>query len=161
MVLLAIYDDNADGRGDRDEVVVTGLSIDNNLFLHGLTVDRAGNVYLIEDASGEFDGTAGNGGSPRIDAFPDAGLNGFLGNGKIFFQAMMQTPRVCPASLSALCRPIRSMTRSFLCANTIWISSIASQTRVGRATGPANSLDVMLTTLHQGAAHNRIRRLLY
>ena len=87
VVLLAIYDDNADGRGDRDEVVVSGLSIDNNLFLHGLTVDRAGNVYLIEDASGEFDGTAGNGGPPRIDAFPDAGLNGFLGNGKIFFQA--------------------------------------------------------------------------
>src|SRR6266511_670177 len=35
MVMLALYDDNADGRGDRDEVCVEGLSIDNNLFLHG------------------------------------------------------------------------------------------------------------------------------
>ena len=50
-VMLAIYDDNADGRGDRDEVVVAGLSIDDNLFLHGMTVDRVGNVYVIEDAS--------------------------------------------------------------------------------------------------------------
>jgi hypothetical protein len=87
VVMLAIYDDNADGRGDRDEVVVTGLSIDDNLFLHGLTVDRGGNVYVIQDASGVADGAAGNGGPPRIDVFPDFGINGFLGNGAIFFEA--------------------------------------------------------------------------
>lgn len=87
MLLLAIYDDNADGRGDTDEVVVTGLSIDDNLFLHGLSVDRGGNVYVIEDAAGEFDGAGGNGGPARIDAFPDFGLNGFLGDGAIFFEA--------------------------------------------------------------------------
>jgi hypothetical protein len=87
VLLLALYDDNVDGRGDRDEVVVEGLSIDNNLFLHGLSVDRGGNVYVIEDAAGEFDGSDGNGGPARIDAFPDVGLNGFLGDGKIFFTA--------------------------------------------------------------------------
>src|SRR5947207_578316 len=70
-VMLALYDDNGDGRADRDEVCVEGLSIDNNLFLHGLTVDRRGNVYVIEDASGPADGAAGNGGTPRIDGFPD------------------------------------------------------------------------------------------
>jgi len=86
-VMLAIYDDNGDGRGDRDEVAVTGLSIDNNLFLHGMTVDRLGNVYVIEDASGLADGAGGNGGPPRIDAFPDPGLNGFLKDGAIFFEA--------------------------------------------------------------------------
>jgi hypothetical protein len=47
MVMLALYDDNADGLADRDEVCVEGLSIDNNLFLHGLTVDGPGNVYVI------------------------------------------------------------------------------------------------------------------
>ena len=87
VVMLAIYDDNADGRGDRDEVVVTGLSIDNNLFLHGLTVDRLGNVYVIEDAAGQADGAGGNGGIPRVDAFPDPGLNGFLRDGVIFVEA--------------------------------------------------------------------------
>lgn len=87
VVMLAIYDDNSDGRGDRDEVVVTGLSIDNNLFLHGLTVDRLGNVYVIEDASGQADGAAGNGGPPRVDAFPDPKLNGFLRDGAIFAEA--------------------------------------------------------------------------
>ena len=87
VVMLAIYDDNADGRGDRDEVVVTGLSIDDNLFLHGLTVDRLGNVYVIEDAAGESDGPGGNGGIPRVDAFPDPGLNGFLNDGAIFVEA--------------------------------------------------------------------------
>ena len=87
VVMLAIYDDNVDGRGDRDEVVVEGLSIDNSLFLHGLTVDRLGNVYVIEDASGDFDGTGGNGGIPRVDAFPDPGLNGFLNDGAIFVEA--------------------------------------------------------------------------
>lgn len=87
MVMLAIYDDNADGTGDHDEVVVEGLSIDDNLFLHGLTVDRVGNVYVIQDASGLADGSAGNGGLPRVDAFPDPALNGFLQNGAIFFEA--------------------------------------------------------------------------
>ncbi len=86
-VMLAIYDDNADGRGDRDEVVVAGLSIDNNLFLHGMTVDRNGSVYVIEDASASFDGSGGNGGTARIDAFPDPNQDGFLQNGKIFSQA--------------------------------------------------------------------------
>jgi hypothetical protein len=83
-VLLALYDDNADGRADRDEVCVEGLSIDDNLFLHGLTVDSGGNVYVIEDASGLDDGAAGNGGTPRADAFPDPRLDGFLIDGSIF-----------------------------------------------------------------------------
>ncbi|HEV7857115.1 MAG TPA: IPT/TIG domain-containing protein [Pyrinomonadaceae bacterium] len=79
-VMLALYDDNNDGYADTDEVVVEGLSLDNNLFLHGLTVDREGNVYVIEDASGASDTAAlgGNGGTPLIDAFPDPALNGFL-----------------------------------------------------------------------------------
>ncbi|MGI8896806.1 MAG: DUF4214 domain-containing protein [Pyrinomonadaceae bacterium] len=86
-VLLALYDDNADGRPDRDEVVVEGLSIDNNLFLHGLQVTGLGSVYVIEDASGSEDGSSGNGGTPRIDAFPDPYLNGFLNDGLIFTEA--------------------------------------------------------------------------
>jgi len=86
-VMLALYDDNADGQADRDEVCVEGLSIDNNLFLHGLTVDGPGNVYLIEDASGLADGTAGNGGTPRIDGFPDRFQDGFLSDGSIFTRA--------------------------------------------------------------------------
>ena len=86
-VMLALYDDNADGQADRDEVCVEGLSIDNNLFLHGLTVDGPGNVYLIEDASGLADGTAGNGGTPRIDGFPDRFQDGFLSDGSIFTNA--------------------------------------------------------------------------
>ena len=86
-VLLALYDDNADGRADRDEVVVEGLSIDNNLFLHGLAVTGLGNVYVIEDASGSEDGSGGNGGTPRIDAFPDPYLNGFLNDGLVFTEA--------------------------------------------------------------------------
>jgi len=85
-VLLALYDDNSDGRADRDEVVVEGLSLDNNLILHGLTVDRAGTVYIIEDASGAADlvSLGGNLGTPRIDAFPDPALNGFLRDGAIY-----------------------------------------------------------------------------
>ncbi len=86
-VLLALYDDNADGRADRDEVRVEGLSIDNNLFVHGLTVDQAGNVYVIEDALGPADGSAGNGGTPRVDAFPDPRQDGFLNDGAIFVRA--------------------------------------------------------------------------
>jgi hypothetical protein len=86
-VMLALYDDNADGRADRDEVCVEGLSIDDNLFLHGLTVDGPGNVYVIEDASGPSDGSGGNGGTPRIDAFPDKFQDGFLSDGSIFASA--------------------------------------------------------------------------
>ncbi|MCM3905401.1 MAG: DUF4214 domain-containing protein, partial [Pyrinomonadaceae bacterium] len=85
--LLALYDDNGDGRADRDEVVVEGLSIDNNLFLHGLTGTGLGDVYVIEDASGSEDGAGGNGGTPRIDAFPDPYLNGFLNDGLVFTEA--------------------------------------------------------------------------
>jgi Domain of unknown function (DUF4214) len=87
IVMLALYDDNADGRADRDEVVVEGLSIDNNLFLHGLTVTGLGDVYVIEDANGSEDGSGGNGGRPRIDAFPDPYLNGFLSDGLVFTEA--------------------------------------------------------------------------
>lgn len=87
VVMLALYDDNADGRADRDEVCVEGLSIDNNLFLHGLTVDGTGNVYVTEDASGAFEGTGGNGGAPRIDGFPDRFQDGFLTDGSIFTSA--------------------------------------------------------------------------
>jgi uncharacterized protein (TIGR03437 family) len=85
-VMLALYDDNNDGYADVDEVVVDGLSLDNNLFLHGLTVDREGNVYLIEDASGASDTAAlgGNGGTPLVDAFPDPALNGFLRDGSLY-----------------------------------------------------------------------------
>jgi uncharacterized protein (TIGR03437 family) len=85
-VMLALYDDNNDGYADTDEVVVEGLSLDNNLFLHGLTVDREGNVYVIEDASGASDTAAlgGNGGTPLIDAFPDPALNGFLRDGSLY-----------------------------------------------------------------------------
>jgi hypothetical protein len=86
-VLLALYDDNADGLPDRDEVVVEGLSIDNNLFLHGLAVTGLGSVYVIEDASGSDDGSGGNGGTPRIDAFPDPYLDGFLTDGQVFTEA--------------------------------------------------------------------------
>jgi hypothetical protein len=86
-VMLALYDDNGDGRADRDEVCVEGLSLDNNLLLHGLTVDGKGSVYVIEDASGSADGAGGNGGSPRIDAFPDQRLDGFLSDGAVFTTA--------------------------------------------------------------------------
>ncbi len=87
--LLAIYDDNGDGRGDVDEVAVEGLSLDNNLIFHGLTVDREGTVYVIQDASGTADTPAdgGNRGTPRIDAFPDPALNGILRDGEIYVEA--------------------------------------------------------------------------
>lgn len=85
-VMLAIYDDNNDGRADHDEVCVEGLSLDNNFVFHGLTVDREGTVYVIEDASGQADLVAdgGNLGEPRIDAFPDPALNGVLRDGSIY-----------------------------------------------------------------------------
>lgn len=85
-VMLAIYDDNHDGRADHDEVCVEGLSLDNNIVFHGLTVDREGTVYVIEDASGQADlvSDGGNLGAPRIDAFPDPALNGILRDGAIY-----------------------------------------------------------------------------
>lgn len=85
-VLLALYDDNSDLRADRDVVVAEGLSLDNNLILHGLTVDREGTVYIIEDASGAADTASlgGNLGTPRIDAFPDPALNGFPRDGALY-----------------------------------------------------------------------------
>jgi sugar lactone lactonase YvrE len=86
-LLLAIYDDNRDWRADHDEVAVEGLSIDNNLFLHGLTTDSNGTVYVIEDATASHDGSGGNMGTARIDAFRDPAQNGVLENGKLFVQA--------------------------------------------------------------------------
>jgi len=87
MIMLVLYDDNNDGVADRDEVCIEGLSIDNNLFLHGLTVDNVGNIYVIEDASGTADGTGGNAGTPRVDGFPDRFLDGFPTDGEIFTRA--------------------------------------------------------------------------
>ena len=86
-LLLAIYDDNHDGRADHDEVAVEGLSIDNNLFLHGLATDSDGTVYVIEDATASHDGSGGNMGTARIDAFRDPLQKGVLENGKLFVQA--------------------------------------------------------------------------
>ncbi|HSS18622.1 MAG TPA: hypothetical protein VLL54_00855 [Pyrinomonadaceae bacterium] len=85
MVMLVLYDDNNDGVADRDEVCIEGLSIDNNLLTHGLTVDGAGSIYVIEDATGAFDG--GNGGTPRIDGFPDRFQDGFPTDGSVFSRA--------------------------------------------------------------------------
>lgn len=84
--LLAVYDTNSDGTADTDEIRVEGLSIDNNLVLHGLAVARDGTVFIIEDAMGESDRPAdgGNGGIPRVDAFPDPALNGILREGAVF-----------------------------------------------------------------------------
>lgn len=86
-IMLVLYDDDGDGDADRDEVCIEGLSIDNNLFLHGLTVDGPGSIYVIEDASGAFDGSGGNAGTPRIDAFPDRFQDGFPTDGSIFTRA--------------------------------------------------------------------------
>jgi len=87
--LLAVYDENGDGFADSDAAVVEGLSIDNNLFLHGLTVARDGTVYVIQDALGESDLAAdgGNGGIPHVYAFPDPALNGVLREGAAFVLA--------------------------------------------------------------------------
>ena len=84
--MLAVYDTNGDGYADTDEIVVEGLSIDNNLILHGMTVGRDGTVYVIEDAMGEHDLPAdgGNGGIPLVQAFPDPALNGVLRDGSVF-----------------------------------------------------------------------------
>jgi len=86
VVMLVLYDDDGDGDADRDEVCAEGLSIDNNLFLHGLVVDGPGNVYVIENAAGAFDGDDGNGGAARVDAFPDRFQDGFLTDGSVFSQ---------------------------------------------------------------------------
>ena len=87
--MLAVYDTDGDGDGDTDEVCVEGLSVDNNLFLHGLTVSREGTVYVIQDATGESDLAAdgGNGGIPHVYAFPDPALNGVLRDGDAFVLA--------------------------------------------------------------------------
>ncbi|HEY0172040.1 MAG TPA: hypothetical protein VGB98_13540, partial [Pyrinomonadaceae bacterium] len=87
--MLAVRDSNGDGRGDADEVVAEGLSVDNNLVLHGLTVARDGTVYVILDATGESDLAAdgGNGGIPHVYAFPDPALNGVLRDGAAFVLA--------------------------------------------------------------------------
>ena len=87
--MLAVYDTDGDGFADADETCVEGLSVDNNLALHGLTVARDGTVYVIEDATGEHDRPAdgGNGGIPRVDAFPDPALNGILRDGSVFVLA--------------------------------------------------------------------------
>ncbi|HKG15857.1 MAG TPA: hypothetical protein VKB12_21235 [Pyrinomonadaceae bacterium] len=87
--LLAVYDTDGDGFADKDEAAVEGLSIDNNLFLHGLTVARDGTVYVIQDALGESDLPAdgGNGGIPHVYAFPDPALNGVLREGAAFVLA--------------------------------------------------------------------------
>ena len=88
-VLLALYDTNANGFADTEEVVVEGLSIDDNLVLHGLTVDREGTVYVVEDALGASDttGDGGNGGAALVDAFPDPALNGVLRDGALYTMA--------------------------------------------------------------------------
>lgn len=87
--MLAVHDTNGDGRGDADEVVAEGLSIDNTIALHGLTVGRDGTVYVIQDATGESDLAAdgGNGGIPHVYAFPDPALNGVLRDGAAFVLA--------------------------------------------------------------------------
>jgi uncharacterized protein (TIGR03437 family) len=88
-VMLALYDTNANGFADTEEVVIEGLSVDDNLILHGLTVDREGTVYVIEDAMGaaDFASDGGNGGTPLVDAFPDPALNGILRNGALYTAA--------------------------------------------------------------------------
>jgi uncharacterized protein (TIGR03437 family) len=88
-IMLALYDTNANGFADAEEVCVEGLSIDDNLILHGLTVDREGTVYVIEDALGaaDFVSDGGNGGTPRVDAFPDPALNGVLRDGALYTSA--------------------------------------------------------------------------
>lgn len=87
--LLAVYDDDSDGYADADEEVAVELSIDDNLFLHGLTVNREGNIFIIEDASGGSDHVAdgGNLGTARIIVFTDPALNGVLGDASVFVDA--------------------------------------------------------------------------
>lgn len=87
--MLAVYDTNGDGFADTDEICAEGLSVDNNLVLHGMTVARDGTVFVIEDALGEHDkpSDGGNGGIPRVDAFPDPALNGILRDGSVFVLA--------------------------------------------------------------------------
>lgn len=88
-VMLALYDDDDNGYAESEEVVVEGLSLDYNLAWHGLATDRAGTVYVIENASGaaDFVEDGGNLGAPRIVAFPDPALNGILRDGAIYAAA--------------------------------------------------------------------------
>ncbi|MDT4955940.1 MAG: hypothetical protein QOJ02_4078 [Acidobacteriota bacterium] len=90
-VLLSLYDYNHNGylEHDEEDVAVEGLSIDNNLIFHGLTTDREGTVYVIENASGSADlvKDGGNLGTPQIDAFPDPALNGILRDDSLFAEA--------------------------------------------------------------------------
>lgn len=87
--MLAVYDTDGDGDGDIDEICVEGLSVDNNLVLHGLTISREGTVFVIQDATGESDlaEDSGNGGIPHVYAFPDPALNGVLRDGNAFVLA--------------------------------------------------------------------------
>jgi|GEM_PF-1219307 len=87
--LLALYDADADGYADEEFDPVVGLSVDDNLVLHGMTVARDGTVFLIQDAMGESDlaRDGGNGGIPHVQAFPDPALNGLLRDGSIFVLA--------------------------------------------------------------------------
>lgn len=109
-LMLAVYDEDLDGRADYDEVVVEGLSIDNNLFFHGLTVDQKGNVYVIEDASSTFDGPDGNGGIARIDIFPDPNQDGTLIDGSVFSIADSNDQALSGLSFGPL-PPGRKLTR--------------------------------------------------
>jgi uncharacterized protein (TIGR03437 family) len=90
-IMLALFDDNNDGRADREEVISFegGLSLDNRLIFHGLTIDREGTIYIIEDAAGAADLTSdgGNLGTPRILAFPDPALNAVLRDGSVYAEA--------------------------------------------------------------------------
>lgn len=87
--LLAIYDDDADGYADVDEEAAVELSIDDNLFLHGLTVNREGDIFIIEDAMGDNDrvSDAGNLGTARVIVFTDVALNGVLNDASVFVDA--------------------------------------------------------------------------
>ncbi|HEX8708096.1 MAG TPA: hypothetical protein VF723_07640 [Pyrinomonadaceae bacterium] len=101
-ILLALYDTDNDGYAETERVCIEGgLSIDNRLVFHGLTVDREGTVYVIENAAGAADVVAegGNLGSPQIDAFPDPALNGILRDGAVYTEA--DAPK--SQALSGLC----------------------------------------------------------
>lgn len=87
--LLAIYDDDRDGYADVDEEAAVELSIDDNLFLHGLIVNREGDIFIVEDAMGDNDQVSdgGNLGTARIIVFTDVALNGVLDDASVFFDA--------------------------------------------------------------------------
>ena len=113
--LLAIYDTDGDGFADFDDIAVEGLSIDNTLILHGLTVGRDGAVYVIEDASGANDlpAVGGNGGHPLVQAFPDPALNGLLRDASIY--ALADDPQTQALSglalgIDTVLGPVRPLT---------------------------------------------------